>query len=111
MTAGRFDLAAHARAMRAGGFWLDKSFDEFIVEAAARTPDKPALVGYRADREGCPAASGWRQLADLVARCAAGLRRPGRRRRRHRRRAAAQLVGVRRSSRWRPTASARWSTR
>ncbi len=72
MTAGRFDLAAHARAMRAGGFWLDKSFDECIVDAVARTPDKPALVGYRADREGSRRFT-WREFADTVSRCAAGL--------------------------------------
>lgn len=72
MTAGRFDLAAHARAMRASGFWLDKSFDECIVEAAARTPDKPALVGYRADRVGSRRFT-WREFAEVVSRCAAGL--------------------------------------
>lgn len=72
MTAGRFDPAAHARAMRAGGFWLDKSFDTCIVDAVARTPDKPALVAYRADRDGSRRFS-WREFADAVSRCAAGL--------------------------------------
>ena len=47
MTAGRFDPAAHARAMRESGFWLDSSYDEFLVRAIADTPDKPALVAYR----------------------------------------------------------------
>ncbi len=72
MTAGRFDLDAHARAMRAGGYWLDQSFDDFIVEAASRTPDKPALVGYRADRADVRRFT-WRHFADSVAHCAAGL--------------------------------------
>lgn len=72
MTAGRFDLGAHARAMRAGGYWLDQSFDDFILDTASRKPEKPALVGYRADREGARRFS-WRQLADTVAQCAAGL--------------------------------------
>ena len=50
MTAGRFDSTAHARAMRGAGFWLDTSYDEFLVKAIETTPDKPALVAYRADR-------------------------------------------------------------
>ena len=72
MTAGRFDPAAHARAMRAGGWWLDTPFDDFVARAAAATPDKPALVAYRADRDGARRFT-WRELADQVARCAAGL--------------------------------------
>ncbi len=73
MTAGRFDTAAHARAMRASGFWLDTSYDEFLVRAIEATPDKPALVAYRADREGARRI-GWREFGDLVARSAAALR-------------------------------------
>ena len=76
MTAGRFDPAAHARAMRESGFWLDSSYDEFLVRAIADTPDKPALVAYRADREGARRFS-WREFGDLVARCAASLRALG----------------------------------
>jgi cyclohexanecarboxylate-CoA ligase len=76
MTAGRFDTAAHARAMREGGFWLDTSYDEFLVRAIETTPDKPALVAYRADREGARRFS-WREFGDLVARSAAALRALG----------------------------------
>lgn len=72
MTAGRFDPAAHARRMREAGFWPDTAFDEFVVRAIASTPDKPALVAYRADSEQ-PQRIDWRQFGDLVARCAAGL--------------------------------------
>lgn len=72
MTAGRFDPAAHARRMRDAGFWLDTPFDEFVVHAIESTPDKPALVAYRADREQ-PRRIDWRGFGDLVARCAAGL--------------------------------------
>jgi len=61
MTAGRFDLDAHARAMRAGGYWLDQSFDDFIVDTASRTPDKPALVAYPTG--GSSWSSRWRRTA------------------------------------------------
>ena len=72
MAAGRFDPAAHAQRMRATGFWFDTAFDEFVVRAIESTPDKPALVAYRADREQ-PRRIDWRGFGDLVARCAAGL--------------------------------------
>jgi cyclohexanecarboxylate-CoA ligase len=68
-----FDSAAHARAMRAGGFWPDRSFDEFLAEAIARTPDKLALVADRADRPAARRIS-YSELGDLVARAAAALR-------------------------------------
>lgn len=68
-----FDPLAHARAMRAGGFWPDRGFDEFLVDAARRTPDKPALVADRADRA-TPQRIGYRELEDRVARAAAALR-------------------------------------
>jgi cyclohexanecarboxylate-CoA ligase len=58
--------------MRATGFWFDTAFDDFVVRAIESTPDKPALVAYRADREQ-PRRIDWRGFGDLVARCAAGL--------------------------------------
>lgn len=67
-----FDPVAHAGAMRAGGFWPDRGFDEFLVEAATRMPDKLALVADRADRA-APQRIGWRELEDRVARAAAAL--------------------------------------
>ncbi|TMH02162.1 MAG: cyclohexanecarboxylate-CoA ligase [Betaproteobacteria bacterium] len=76
MTAQAFDPAAHARAMRAAGFWLDRTVDEFLVEAVRRTPDKPALVAYRADRAE-PTRLSYRELADKVALAAGGLRALG----------------------------------
>lgn len=69
----RFDPAAHARAMRAGGFWPDRTFDEFLVEAARRTPDKLALVADRADRA-APQRITYQALEDRVGRAAAALR-------------------------------------
>jgi cyclohexanecarboxylate-CoA ligase len=77
MTASGFDALAHARAMRASGWWVDKTVDAMFAEAMARFPDKPALVAYRADRETPPNRFSYRELAKLVARATAGLRALG----------------------------------
>lgn len=73
MVGTRFDPVAHAKAMREGGFWIDKNYDEFLQRAVGATPDKTALLAYRADRP-----SGRRltysDLADLVSRTAASLK-------------------------------------
>jgi cyclohexanecarboxylate-CoA ligase len=76
MTDRCFDPIAHACAMRAGGYWLDKTFDEFLARAIAATPDKPAIVADRADR-GQPRRFTYRELGDLIARAAAALRKMG----------------------------------
>ena len=76
MTAQAFDLVAHGRAMRAGGYWPDRTVDEFLVEAIARTPDKAAVVGYRVDRP-TPVRLSYSELGDKVAKAAAALRRLG----------------------------------
>ena len=92
----RFDPAAHAKAMRDGGFWVDKNYDEFLQQTIAATPDKLALV---ADRVGPRRASRrftYAELGDLVSRAAASLKRHGHRTRRRRLRAVAELVGIRR---------------
>ncbi len=67
-----FDPDAHARNMRSGGFWPDRSFDEFLTEAVRRSPDKPALVADRADRS-APRRISFLELDDLVGRAAAAL--------------------------------------
>ncbi len=79
MTASRFDAANHARAMRAQGFWVDRTIDDLLVEAVARFPDKVALVAYRADRgdEAAPLRIGYAELAAKVARAAGSLRALG----------------------------------
>ena len=59
--------------MRAQGLWLDKTIVEFLAEAIAATPDKPALVACRADRAS-PRRFSYRELGDLTARAAAALR-------------------------------------
>jgi cyclohexanecarboxylate-CoA ligase len=73
MTAGRFDAAAHARRMRAEGFWRDTPYDACLAQALQTWPDKAALVAYRADREQ-PRRISYGEYGDLVARCAAALR-------------------------------------
>ncbi|MBT2301929.1 AMP-binding protein [Variovorax paradoxus] len=76
MTTARFDAHVHARNMRREGFWLDTSYDAFLAKAIAATPDRDALVGYRADREGVVRFT-WRELGDLVSRVSASLRHLG----------------------------------
>jgi cyclohexanecarboxylate-CoA ligase len=76
MTEGCFDPTAHARAMRAAGYWQDISFDDFLSKSVKSTPDKPALVAYRADREK-PWRATFREFEDLIARSAASLHRLG----------------------------------
>jgi cyclohexanecarboxylate-CoA ligase len=76
MTIPQFDPLAHAQAMRKGGFWLDKTVDDFLMESIRRAPDKEALVGYRADRA-TPVRLTYQELGDRVARAASALRGMG----------------------------------
>jgi cyclohexanecarboxylate-CoA ligase len=76
MSENRLDPAAHARSMRDGGFWVDKSFDEFLQQAIAATPGKLALLADRADRAEARRFT-YAELGDLVARAAAALKRLG----------------------------------
>jgi cyclohexanecarboxylate-CoA ligase len=62
-----FDPVAHAKEMRAGGFWVDRNYDEFLVAATKADPNKPALIVYRADRES-PSRCTYAELADAVTR-------------------------------------------
>jgi len=76
MSVPRFDPAGHARMMRARGFWPDRTIDEYLARAIAATPDRAALVAYRADSDS-PRRLTYRDLGDAVARAAAGLRSLG----------------------------------
>src|SRR5713226_1966357 len=76
MSENRFDPAAHARSMRAGGFWVDKNFDEFLQATIAATPGKLALLADRADRADARRFT-YAELGDLIARAAAALKRLG----------------------------------
>lgn len=69
-------LARRGQAMRAAGYWVDKTMDDFLAEALAKTPDKEAIVAYRVDRD-APVRLGFRELADRVNRAAAALHRMG----------------------------------
>ena len=110
MTGPRFDAAAHARAMRAESFWVDKTYDEFLRKAIASTPDKLAIVADRADRSEQRRFT-YAELGDLVSRARRGARESGDRTRRRRLRADAELVGIcgrraRLGPRWRGRQSA-----
>ncbi|MFP1644677.1 AMP-binding protein [Pontitalea aquivivens] len=70
----RFDPAGHARAMREGGFWVDRYFDDILIQTIAATPDKAAIV---ADRDRGQTRISYAELGDLVARAAAGLSKLG----------------------------------
>src|SRR6195952_682177 len=76
MSENQFDPVAHARSMRAGGFWVDKSFDEFLQHTIAATPGKLALLADRADRPEARRFT-YAELGDLVARAAAALKQLG----------------------------------
>src|ERR1700738_2767910 len=76
MSEHQFDPAAHARSMRASGFWIDKSFDEFLQQTVATAPGKLALLADRADRPD-PKRLTYAELGDLVSRAAAALKQRG----------------------------------
>src|SRR5712691_6487223 len=76
MSENRFDPVTHARSMRAGGFWIDKSFDEFLQQTIAATPGKLALLADRADRTEARRFT-YAELGDLISRAAAALKRLG----------------------------------
>jgi cyclohexanecarboxylate-CoA ligase len=76
MSEHQFDPIAQARSMRASGFWIDKSFDEFLQQTVAATPEKLALLADRADRTE-PKRLTYTELGDLVSRAAAALKQLG----------------------------------
>jgi cyclohexanecarboxylate-CoA ligase len=64
------------KAMREAGFWKDQVVDELFQAAVARTPDKPAIVAYRADRPQ-PRRITFQELDGYVGRIAGTLRALG----------------------------------
>ncbi|MGN1287397.1 MAG: AMP-binding protein [Bradyrhizobium sp.] len=66
---------SHA-SFREAGYWLDKTVDALLTEAAARAPDKVAIVADRADRDEARRFS-YRELNDLADRAASSLLRLG----------------------------------
>jgi non-ribosomal peptide synthetase component E (peptide arylation enzyme) len=61
---------------REAGYWLDKTVDQLLNEAIARTPDKIAIIADRADREQALRLT-YRELGNLVDRAASSLSRLG----------------------------------
>ncbi len=74
MTAAQLD-ASHA-GFRKAGHWLDKTIDQLLTEAAAKVPDKVAIVADRADREQAPRLT-YSELERLAGRAAGALLRLG----------------------------------
>lgn len=67
--------AFHAR-FREAGYWLDKTVDQLLTEALARTPDKISIVVDRADRTESRRFS-YKELNNLADRAATSLLRLG----------------------------------
>ena len=63
-------------SFREAGYWLDKTIDQLLSEAAAKAPDKVAIVADRADREQTPRFT-YAELEKLAARAASALLRLG----------------------------------
>src|ERR1700737_1423873 len=61
---------------REAGYWLDKTVDQLLNEAIARTPNKIAIIADRADREQALRLT-YRELGNLVDRAASSLSRLG----------------------------------
>ncbi len=61
---------------REAGYWLDKTVDQLLTEAAASTPGKVAVVADRADRDQARLFT-YRELEDLAERAASSLRKLG----------------------------------
>ena len=65
-----------ADKFREAGYWLDKTVDQLLIEAVAKTPLKLAIVADRADREQAPRLT-YMQLEGLANRAASSLVRLG----------------------------------
>jgi cyclohexanecarboxylate-CoA ligase len=61
---------------RESGYWLDKTVDQLLSEAIARTPEKISIIADRADREQIVRLT-YRELGNLVDRAASSLSRLG----------------------------------
>ena len=47
MTVQVFDQVAHARAMRASGYWRGQASDKYLACAVSQPPDEIAVIDYR----------------------------------------------------------------
>ena len=69
-------VAARARGMREGGFWLDRTVDSYLAGHIDQRPGKTAVIGYRADGR-TPRRLSYRELGRMVDVAAGTLRRWG----------------------------------
>jgi cyclohexanecarboxylate-CoA ligase len=69
-------LPASHDGFREAGYWLDKTVDQLLNEAAAKAPDKVAIVADRADREQARRFT-YGELVRLADRAASSLLRLG----------------------------------
>ncbi len=76
MTLSGFSPEMHARQMREGGWWMDRTVDDLLNAAIQKWPDKTALVAYRSGRDETPRMT-YRELGRHVARAAGALRELG----------------------------------
>src|SRR6516225_2717030 len=76
MTMAAAKLGTSHASLREAGYWLDKTVDQLLAEAAAKAPDKFAIAADRADREHAPRFT-YRELESLVGRAASSLLRLG----------------------------------
>ena len=95
MIGPRFDAAAHARAMRAEGFWVDKTYDEFLQrDDRPRRPTSSPYSPIASDRVRATAFHLRRTRRSRLSR-RSFVEAPGHRARRRRLGATAELVGIR----------------
>src|SRR6201993_871271 len=76
MTMAAAKLGTSHASFREAGYWLDKTVDQLLAEAATKAPDKVAIVADRADRERAPRLT-YRELENLADRSASSLLRLG----------------------------------
>ena len=65
-----------ADGFRKAGYWLDKTVDQLLIEAIAKTPDKISIVADRVDRDQALSLT-YRELGKRVDRVANSLRALG----------------------------------
>lgn len=72
MTESGFDREKHAAEMRAAGWWQDLTADNLLARAIEATPDKPAIIAYRADAgyDAPVSTTSYSELGDAVSKAA-----------------------------------------
>jgi cyclohexanecarboxylate-CoA ligase len=76
MTAAAVKRDASHERFREAGYWLDKTVDQLLTEAVAKSPNKVSIVADRADRAQSRRLT-YKELDDLAHRAATSLLRLG----------------------------------